>query len=73
MANFFDCSFTVYDADLNTGEAITGGYILAAVFADKAQADSVLTQYRGDRKRYDVRPSGAGAVAEAALQIASRS
>ena len=42
MENFFDRSFTVYDSMLDTGEILNGGYIVAAVFASKADADAFL-------------------------------
>ena len=72
MENFFDRSFTVYDSMLDTGESLNGGYIVAAVFASKADADAAMAPYLADRRRYDVRPSGAQAVAEAAAEIAMR-
>lgn len=50
MKNFFDRSFTVYDSMLDTGEILNGGYIVAAVFASKAdstRAGSVIRNLNG--------------------------
>lgn len=70
MENFFARSFTVYDTKLDTGSIIPGGYVLAAIFSSAAEASEVLAKYRADTKRYDVRPSGAQAIADAAMEIA---
>jgi CHASE1-domain containing sensor protein len=70
-AKFSNRCYTVYDAELDAGEIIPGGYVLAAVFASKTEADAVLEKYRADN-RYDVRPSGVGAVTEAALEMLER-
>ena len=70
-SKFSNRCYTVYDEALDTGEIIPGGYVLAAVFASKTEADAVLEKYRAD-SRYDVRPSGVGAVTEAALEILER-
>lgn len=64
--------YTVYDAELDTGNLIPGGYIVAFAVASQADADTLLASYRADRKRYDVRPSTMGAVAEVAMQIAAQ-
>lgn len=68
---YWDCAYTVYDSHLDTGDLVNGGMILAAVFASSDEADSILAKYRADN-RYDVRPSGAGAIGDAAMQIAKR-
>lgn len=65
-------AYTVYDAKLETGNLIPGGYIIAAVYASEDEADAALVKYRADN-RYDVRPSGAQAIAEAAMEIAELS
>lgn len=68
MANTYrGRAFTVYDKQLDTGNLIPGGYIIATVYADAAQAAAALAPYRADR-RYDVRPIGAQAILKAATK-----
>ena len=69
---YWDRAYTVYDDQLETGNIIPGGFIVAAVFANKTDADAAMSKYRENRKRYDVRPSGAAAIAAAAFEIANR-
>ena len=69
---YLERAYTVYDEQLETGNMLLGGFIVAAVFANKTDADAAMSKYRENRKRYDVRPSGAGAIAAAALEIAQR-
>ena len=69
---YLDRAYTVYDAELETDSLMPGGFIVAAVFANKADADEAMAKYRANRKRYDVRPSGAGAIAAAALEMANQ-
>jgi hypothetical protein len=73
MSNkYWDFAYTVYDCQLDTGDLLTGGYIVAAVFESAEAATVGLAKYRANPSRYDVRPSGAAAIADAAMQIARR-
>ena len=56
-------AFTVYDKLLDTGNLIPGGYIIAAVYPDEAQATAALAHFSAER-RYDVRPMGSRANTE---------
>lgn len=69
---YWNRAYTVYDTNLEVGAIMPGGYIIAAVFSTVEEADQVLSRYRADTGRYDVRPSGAAAIAEAAMEIAKR-